>query len=138
MALSLVALLTLASCNNGSSAAPSPSSTLGRPAAAPASVTAGAVGSATRSWVCKNPPATGLNSLACGHCLERECPAALASLLSSCPAYLSCVQECDCGDRACLMACASKIDAACHTGSVDAEMCKKTHCAGPDTCDVKH
>ena len=138
MPLSLVILLTLACCNNGSGAAPSPSTTLSIPAAAPASVTTGAAGSATRSWVCKNPPATGLNSLACGHCVERECPTGLASLLSSCPAYLSCVQVCDCSDRPCLMGCASKIDATCRTGSVDVETCKKTHCAGSDTCDVKH
>ncbi len=137
MALSVVALLTLACCNKGSSAAPG-SSTTGAPAAAPASLTAGAAGSATRPWVCKNPPATGLNSLACGHCVERECATGLASLLSSCPVYLSCVQVCDCSDRACLMGCASKIDATCRTGSVDLETCKKTHCAGPDTCDVKH
>jgi hypothetical protein len=138
MALSLVALLMVAGCNKGSSAAPSPSATLGAPATAPASVTAVAAGSASRAWVCKNPPATGLNSLACGHCVERECPAGLASLLSSCPTYLSCVQVCDCSDRACLMGCASKIDAACRTGSVDLETCKKSRCAGPDTCDVRH
>jgi hypothetical protein len=138
MALSVSVLLALAGCNKGSSAAPGPSTTLGSPAAAPASVTAGAAGSASRSRVCKNPPATGLNSLACGHCIERECSAALDTLLSSCPVYLSCVQGCDCSDRSCLMGCAPKIDAPCRTGSVDIEACKKTHCAGPDTCDVKH
>jgi hypothetical protein len=128
--------------NNGSSSGLSPGTALstapGATQNAASVVPSAASSSATRNWVCKNPPATGLNSLACGHCVERECPAALSSLLSSCPVYLSCVEACECSDRACLIACAPKVDATCRAGSIDTETCKKAHCAGPDTCDVKH
>lgn len=130
----LLAALALACCNKGSSSsgAPSTGTTISGASTVAAAPTAA---TGTRHWVCKNPPATGSKSIACGACTERECRAPFQALVTACPAYLACVEACECSDRACLFACVPKIDATCQTGSAEQGKCEKAHCA--DACAVK-
>jgi hypothetical protein len=130
---SLLAMLALAACNKGSSGAPSTdTATSGGATVVAAPTTA----SGTRHWICKNPPATGSKSIACGTCVERECSAPFHAMLTACPGYIACVEACECSDRSCLFACVPKIDATCQTGSADQGKCEKAHCA--DACAVQH
>lgn len=119
----LMATLGLVACgkNSGGEASPGPT----------ASATAAAVAPAGHPRICKNPPATGGNSLACYACVERECSTTFNGMMSVCSGYFSCVEGCDCTDRSCLRACIGKMDTACTSAEVTTAQgkCEKEHCA---------
>jgi hypothetical protein len=123
----LTVTLGLVACGKSSggetSPAPAPSAT-----AAATSATAAAAG---HPRICKNPPATGGNSLACYACVERACSTTFNGMMSACSGYFACVEGCDCTDRACLRTCIGKMDTACTSADVTKAQgkCEKDHCA---------
>jgi hypothetical protein len=81
--------------------------------------------------ICKNPPATGGNSIACYACVERDCGPTFNGMMSACSGYFACVEGCDCTDRTCLLGCVGKMDTACTSAEVTKAQgkCEKDHCA---------
>jgi hypothetical protein len=128
----LMAMLGLVACgrNSGGEASPGPAASA-TAAAGSAPVARDPAPAAGRPSICKNPPATGGNSIACYACVERECSTTFHGMMSVCSGYFSCVEGCDCTDRACLRACVGKMDTACTSADVTNAQgrCEKEHCA---------
>jgi hypothetical protein len=126
----LMATLGLGACGKSSSSETSPGPTASVTPAAAADKPAPAEGHG-HPRICKNPPATGQNSIACYACVERECSTMFNGMMSACSGYFSCVEGCDCSDRTCLLACVGKMDSACTSADVTKAQgkCEKDHCA---------
>ncbi|MGD0529425.1 MAG: hypothetical protein ABSE49_30085 [Polyangiaceae bacterium] len=128
----LMATLGLVACgkSSGGEASPAPAASA-TAAAASAPAAPNPAPAAGHRRICKNPPATGGNSLACHACVERECSATFNGMMSVCSGYFSCVEGCDCTDRSCLLGCVGKMDSACTSAPVTTAQgkCEKDHCA---------
>jgi hypothetical protein len=123
----LMATLGLVACGKSSG-----ETSVGPAASATATaVSAPAATAAGHPRICKNPPATGGNSLACYACVERECGTTFNAMMGACSGYFSCVEGCDCTDRSCLLACVGKMDHACTSAPATAAQgkCEQEHCA---------
>jgi hypothetical protein len=127
----LMATLGLVACGKNSGGETSPGPAASATAAAVSAPVARDPAPAGHPRICKNPPATGGNSLACYACVERECSTTFNGMMSVCSGYFSCVEGCDCTDRSCLLACVGKMDTACTSANVTTAQgkCEKEHCA---------
>ena len=83
---------------------------------------------------CKNPPATGQNSVACMTCLKANCDSLMQAFISACSAYFPCVEACDCSDDTCLLNCRPDITGDCASASAPVESCKIANCAPASVC----
>jgi hypothetical protein len=78
---------------------------------------------------CKNPGSTGPGNAACNSCLQSHCASQLAQVRSSCQAFVSCYEACQCSDDTCVFGCQAKVDATC-SGPAQAEnMCLEQNCS---------
>jgi len=126
----LIATLGLVACAKSSSGEASPVPAASATAAA-VSAPAAAAPAAGHPRICKNPPPTGGNSVACYACVERECGPTFNAMMGVCSGYFACVEGCDCTDRSCLLGCVGKMDTACTSADVTTAQgkCEKEHCA---------
>jgi len=85
--------------------------------------------SSTRAPSCQNPTS---GEQACSACSGSSCSSQVADLTTQCPSYVSCYQACDCGDAACLAACATMIRGAstdpCPSAVSSLALCVQFNC----------